>query len=375
MIAALAVMVAFAPSYQIESMRVRFTHFDQNGRGYQSAAGGEGQPGSERATIEQPQAEVVARIGDRLTERIWVPVDVVTAASPDHTRFGRAADAPAPDAITSPSRGNLAGSVDSLSTYHLDRTTDVSFRGAFHVEEPFESWAFGLGVTRAMAEDNTVLDASVHQIVDWFDRFGLDGERYGRANRSTTNANLTLTQLLSATTIVGVSYGGTLQLGTLGNTWQSVLLSDDMRGTERLPWDRQRHALSTRLAQWLPWQGAIKLHHRAYIDNWGLGAHTVEADLHQRLRPWLTVRASYRWHRQSAARYFAKRTDPAEDGFRTADSDLAGLVAQTVGGALALDLPYVARGRDLHIDIGYEHYFRSNHLAVDVTTCGLGFRF
>ncbi len=114
---------AAPPAYQIESMRVRYTHFSQNGTGYQSAAGPPGQPGSEQTTIEQPQAEVVARLGDRLTQRVWVPIDVVTAASPDHSRYGKPIDTV--DAVSTSSRINVAGSLDTLSTYRWNATTDV----------------------------------------------------------------------------------------------------------------------------------------------------------------------------------------------------------------------------------------------------------
>jgi hypothetical protein len=362
------------PVYQIESVRVRYTHYVQTGIGYQSAAGPAGAPGSEAATIEQPQAEVVARLGDRLTQRVWVPVDVITAASPDHSRYGKPLDAPV-DAVSTASRVNSAESLETSSTYRWSRTTDVSFRAGIHIEEPFESWSFGMGYSRSLAEDNAVIAASVNQVVDWFDRFALDGTRHSRASRSTTNVNLSLTQLLSPTTVAAFSYGGTVQEGTLTNTWNSVLLSDGTRGDERMPRVRQRHALAARLAQWLPWQGALKLYYRAYLDDWGIGAHTVESDLAQRILPFLHVQAVYRFHHQSATRYFTTSGDPMGTGYRTADSDLAGFRAQTIGGAISFDLPMIRWMQDLHADIGYEHYFRSNQLTVDITTCALGLRF
>src|SRR4051794_37032842 len=154
------------PPYQIDSVRFRFTHYDQDGRGYQSRAGPPGEPGSERLIVEQPQAEVVARLGDRIVERIWVPIDVVTAASPDHSRYNKPIDAP--DAVTTSSRINVAGSLDTLTSYRYDAVTELYFRAAFHLEEPFESWGFGIGGARSFADDNTVISASLNQIVDWF---------------------------------------------------------------------------------------------------------------------------------------------------------------------------------------------------------------
>jgi hypothetical protein len=370
----LAVLLAvLPPPYQIDAVRVRFTYYAQQGIGYQSAAGPMGQPGSEQATIIQPQAEVVARIGDRVTQRIWVPVDVITAASPDHSRFGKPIDAP--DAVTTASRVNTAGAIDVTTTYRASPTTEVFVDSGYHLEEPFESWNFGLGARWSLADDNAVLGVGLYQIDDAFDRFGLDGKRHGRANRSTTSANVSLTQLLSPTTVAVLSYGATLQTGTLGNTWSSVLLADGTRGDERLPRERLRHALSGRLAQWLPWRGALRVGYRAYLDDWGIVAHTVDADLAQRLSSRLYLRASYRVHRQQAVRFFTAAGDPSATGWRTGDSDLDAFVAQTFGGAIVIDVDHVRAPRDLHVDIGYERYVRTNNLHVDVTTCGLGFRF
>jgi hypothetical protein len=119
-----------APPYVIESVRVRYTHFAQSGLGYQSAAGPPGLPGSEWARIEQPQAEVTARLGDRVVQRIWVPVDAVTAASPDHSRYGQPYDFV--DTVTTASRSTATGTLDTLTSYRADRATDVFVRAAFH---------------------------------------------------------------------------------------------------------------------------------------------------------------------------------------------------------------------------------------------------
>ncbi len=220
-----------------------------------------------------------------------------------------------------------------------------------------------------------MVGVSVNQVVDWFDHFDLRGARHSRASRSTTNVNANLTQLLSPTTIAALSYGTTVQLGTLTNTWSSVLLSNGERGEENLPRLRLRHALAARLAQWLPWEGALKVYYRIYLDDWGIVANTAEASLAQRVTPWLHLRASYRYHHQTATTYFTTAADPLDTGFRTADSDLSGFHAQTIGGAVSVDLPLTRRLQELHADIGYEHYVRSNNMTADITTCALGLRF
>ena len=353
----------FGPArpYRIESVRTRYTHYDQVGRGFQSQAGGP--PGDEALTVEQAQLEVVARQGERITHRIWAPLDVVTAASPD-----------ALDAVSTASRVNESGAVEIASSYQATRATAAMVHGGFHLEEPFRSWDVGAGVTHSFADDNAVVVATVNQYFDWFDSFDLHGTRLDRVSRSSTNVNIGLTQLLSPTTVGHLDYGVTLQNGTLGNTWNAVPLATGVFGAELLPSFRQRHAFVGRLAQWLPWRGALHLYYRFYVDDWGLLAHSAEVDLYQHLGPWLWLRLTYRVHQQNGVSFFTREAAPT-DRPRTADSDLDAFVAQTFGGALALDLRAIPRLGDLYADFAYERYVRSNVLRVDVYSTSLGLRF
>ena len=87
----------------LESVTTRVSGFDQFGHGYQAQGGPTPtSPGSERLTVFEPQAEVVISQGDRITHRLWIPVDVVTNASPD-----------AIDVMSSASR-HVEGGIDRL---------------------------------------------------------------------------------------------------------------------------------------------------------------------------------------------------------------------------------------------------------------------
>ena len=67
------------------------------------------------------------------------------------------------------------------------------------------------------------------------------------------------------------------------------------------------------------WNGALKLNYREYFDDWGIRAHTGEVDLLQRLFGVVQLRASYRRHWQTGARFFTTSADPAlTDDLRTA---------------------------------------------------------
>ncbi len=355
--------------FRIESIRTRYTHYDQSGLGYQSQAGPLLGAGSEQLTVEQAQIEIVAKQGDRLTHRLWIPLDVITAASPDAIDAYKGIDA-----MSTASRTNEAGNADLTSTYKVDRATDVSLRAGFHLEENFRSWNLGAGFSKHLADDNALLTASINQAYDWFDTFQINGDRVGHENRSTTNVNVAISQLLSPTTVAHLNYGGTLQIGELSNTWNSVPLTNGSRGQEFLPRLRQRHAFVGRLAQWLPWNGAMHVFYRFYVDDWGIVAHTVEAELYQRLGGLAYVRLNYRFHHQSGADFFTIMADPGSP-LRTADSDLAPFDAHTIGAKIAFDLHFARRLRDASFDLGYERYIRTNNLRASIVSCGLGFRF
>lgn len=350
-------------AFRIDSVRLRFTHIDQDGRGFQSQAQRRSliDPGRENITVEQPQLEVIATQG-KFTHRFYVPVDIVTAASPD-----------AADVMSSASRMQEAGTLEVSSRYRRDKRSELGFRAAFHLEENFRSWLLGLSGARSFAEDNTTLSFGINQVVDWLDRYNFRGERDGRSYRSTTNVNLGLVQLLSPTTVASLTYGGTVQLGELSNTWNALPQINGEIVNERLPHLRHRHAAMARLAQSIPIGMVMKLSYRLYADSWRAVAHTFEAELYQHITRFAWVRLNWRLHQQSKVGFWtsAARRD-AE--FATGDSDLAAFVAQTWGGMLALDLP-AGRLKQLHLDLGYDRYQRTNGLWANLYTCALGLRF
>lgn len=350
------------PYFRIESVSLRFTHFEQSGRGFQSRAGPRGGPGDQELRVEQPQLEVIAKQGDRLTHRLWVPVDVVSAASPD-----------AIDVVSNASRNNEAASVDWTTTYKWSPETNLGIRTGIHNEENWRSWNMGFSFSRSFAEDNTVLEGSVNTIADWFDKYFLNGVHDGHTARSSFNANLGVSQILTATTIAHANYGITIQRGQLSNGWNTVPLTDGGLSLEALPKGRTRHALVGRVAQWLPWDGALHGFYRFYADDWGIHAHTMEVALHQRVTRTFRARLDYRYHTQSSPSFFETLATRGFD-LATADSDLAKLHAHTLGFKIAAEIP-VRFARSLRVDVAAERYFRSNDLRVSVYSCGLGLLF
>jgi hypothetical protein len=352
---------------RIQSVSTRITGYNQYGLGYQSKAGPFSGPGSERLLVFEPQTEVIATQGDRITHRVWVPIDVVTAASPHSYQ-------PTADVTSGASRKLEGGTLQWTTTYRVDKPTEVALTSGLHLENPFRSWNAGLSASRAVADENTVVSASAVGILDWFDRFYINGVRDGRAERSTTMASLGVTQVLSPTTIANVNYGLTLQSGELGNTWSVVPLVNGQRGAEVLPSSRTRHALVGRMSQFLPWNGALRLYYRFYADDWGVVAHSTEGQIMQRLTPALYVGVLYRFHTQTGPFFFTTLA-PDDASLRIADSDLAPLQSHTIGGKIVGDVRVRGLVRSLHYELEYDRYFRTNDLQMDIVTCALGLHF
>jgi Protein of unknown function (DUF3570) len=351
---------------RLQSIDERLTSFDQYGHGYQSQAGPVLGPGSERTWILEPEEEIVFTQGDRLTHRVWIPLDVVTAASPNSI-------AP-PDVQSGASRQVESGSLDWTTSYRASRTLDLSMRNGLHLEQPLRSWTSGLGFRRSFADEATVISGNALEVFDWFDRFNIHGTHEGRTNRNATTGSIGFTQVLTPTTVANVNYGITVMEGTLGNTWNSVPLASGVRGPELLPTTRTRHALVVRASQWLPWNGALRLYYRFYADTWGITAQSMEAELMQRLLPELYIGAYYRFHTQTGASFFTTLA-PLDWTLRVADSDLAPLDSQTVGGKIAVDLPLAGRVRAVHLELDVEEYVRTNDLRIDIVSWATGFRF
>lgn len=353
---------------QITSVAMRLSAYSQEGFGYQSKAGPIQGPGSERLTVFEPQLEVRAKQGDRITHRVWVPVDIVTTASANAIDRGVA-----PDVISTASMHNEAGSIDWTMQYKATDTTTVTMRSGAHLEEEFRSWLVGASVSQAFFEQNTVVTLGMLSSLDWFDNFELDGSRNGIKRRSTVTGSLAVAQVLSPTTIVEASYGITTQAGELGNTWNIVPIQGETVDHEIMPASRLRHSIVARIAQALPWNAVLKGYYRFYADDWSIVAHTFEAQLLQHIGKSLYAGFGWRHHTQTGARFFTTLADPSMT-LRTADSDLQALDSDSFTGRLGIDIP---RGREgtLHFDIAYERYFRTNDLSANIFTCSTAILF
>lgn len=359
--------------WQWEEMRFFTAFLYQEGHGLQSQAGPVDGRGREDLWILEPMMSLRVRQNDQLVHELTVPVDIVSAASPDAT-----------DAVSHASEYNEAFTTDLTSTYSPSDVVDMSFRFGFHFEEPMRSFIGGPSLAFHLFEDNTVIGLSWLVVSDGFDPHSYNGKDNGFAARTSFGFNATLVQVLSPTTLLDASFGTTEQWGTLQTTWNSVIAyreptEDDPRTVyrteEKFPYSRNRDAFFVRLSQIIPQTGTTgKVGYRFYVDENGGMAHTEEAQLYQYLGPYLFVRAHGRLHTQTAPSFWVESIrEPYKPNLkRTSDSDLEDFTAWEGGLRLVLmrdRAPASVRAPD-SFNVEYLRYQRSNDLHIDFASFG-----
>ena len=360
------------PGFGIEDLQFSFNYIVQRGRGFQSQAsiGADGR-GDQEMVVIQPMGYVRLRQNEDWVHELAFPVDLVTAASPD-----------ALDAISTASAVTEAGALDMTSTYLVDEVSNVSIRYGIHQEETTVSLFGGLGYTRSFADDNAILSVSALGNVDLFDWVTPRGFDEGVTSRGSYNANVSLSQILSPTTIGALSYGLTHQRGTLQVTWNSVPVEGtggEVRVAELFPDSRTRHAIAARIAQHIPWtDSTLKGNYRFYTDSFDLDAHTFEVQAYQYITRHAYIRAGYRHHRQTGVSFFTESVPsllPRNSLIpRTADSDLERLNANEYSAKLVflLNPKGSAKAGSEFFDLSATRYIRDNDLSINVVGMSYG---
>jgi hypothetical protein len=348
--------------WRIEDVELRTTYLDQSGRGHQSQDGP--LPGSEDMFIIQPSARVRIRQSERIVHDVTLPIDAISAASPD-----------AVDATTSASKNNIAGDLDIRSAFKLGDHDTLTTRFIAHAEEWIGGGTIGAGWKRSLADDNATIAVNGTFGYDVFDDHDHFGSFLGKTHRATTSVHVAGSQLLSPTTVIDGSYGLTYQRGTLRTGWNAVPTDTGMLTDEVFPRGRMRHALTGGIAQHVPQtRSTVKARYRFYADDFGLRAHTIDASVYQYLSGWLYVRAGYRFHDQNGVDFFTTALPAGFSDttpFRTADSDLAPLSANEVSLQLAT-LRGAGPLRKWSASTELFYYQRSNDLRITAVSLSIG---
>ena len=214
--------------------------------------------------------------------------------------------------------------------------------------------------------------------------------------RQSYNLTLVLAQIINRKLQVALSTELVYQHGLLSTPFHRVYFRDAATPidagapkVERLPMQRFKYPVSLRLSYYATDLVLLRGFYRFYHDNFGITAHTVEVEAPVKLTPFFVLYPFYRYHHQTAARYFAPyAAHSVLDDYYTSDYDLAGFAAQKYGlgaryspvyGLGRFKTPFHDHAGNRRValfkalDLRYAHYRQTTGLTANIVSADLSF--
>jgi hypothetical protein len=205
--------------------------------------------------------------------------------------------------------------------------------------------------------------------------------------KNTVIGALNISQLLSPTTVLDLSYDHVRLKGFLSDPYRQVRVTDSL-GTsmtdERHPSKRTRQAVSGKISQMIPTIKASLIgSYRYYFDTWKVHSHTGEIRFNKYIVNDLIFGIDYRYYTQSAA-YFTQKSYVGSQylngALRTADYKLKKFSSNNFG----FSLEYLLRGlgrsnpdleflQNSSIEFMYFRYFNDLDFSADILQASLKF--
>lgn len=302
-----------------------FNYYEQDGDN-SPVTGGEG---TEEMDVLTPVILLRYRVNENWQLSADLGLDAITSASTDNID----------DNVSSASRVDNRGHAVITATRQMENQT-FGFSAGFSTEYDYQSVNGGLHWSRDFRQKTSTLAASVRHFSDTVELYDIDGIVQGEDDRTTTDLSLSWTQILSPRAVGAVELYVSDQSGFLSTPFHEVILQPDpahpdgLRIAERLPDSRRRTALGLRLNVSLSKNIVQRAYVRAYDDDWGITAQTLELETHFRLpgsrEQWIFP--ILRYHTQDASDYFGlPRTFTGTEDFFTADRDLSEFDSEKFG--------------------------------------------
>ena len=205
------------------------------------------------------------------------------------------------------------------------------------------------------------------------------------SRRRTYSLQSSLNQVINKKLQLGLSLEGIYQQGMLATPFHRVFFLDDfLPKVEKLPTWRLKLPVSIRgnyfLTDWL----VMRSFYRYYWDSFGVRAHSAQLELAFKPNPFFSIYPSYRFHTQTASRYFAGFNRHPDDAvFFTSDYDLSAFHSHKIGLSLYYSPLYgIGRFRlGAHriglfdeVELRYAQYWRSNGLESFMLGLQLGLK-
>ncbi len=311
-----------------------FNYYDQDGE-HSPVTGG---VGTEDLQVVAPVFVVRWAVSDDWTLNFDLGVDSITSASTDNIDT----------AVSSASRRDSRTYTQVTASRKWRQNQTWRFGASVSNEYDYTSLGANIAWSLDFNQRNTTFTAGLRYFSDTIDLYDIDGVVHGEDDRQTADLSLSLSHVFGPRTVGSVEINYTSQSGYLATPFHEVILApapgagDQALGehvTERLPDSRQRLAVGLAVnhtfSKWI----VQRLYYRYYDDDWGVAAHTVEAETHFRLpteiEAW--IYPILRFHSQSGSDYFGlPGTLTGDEAFFTADRDLSEFTSEKFGIGLRL---------------------------------------
>jgi hypothetical protein len=281
------------------------------------------------------------------------------------------------------SRGQVIVGIDQ----GFGPTTSVAGNFYRSQEVDYTSTSAILTISQDLNARNTTLVLRGQYNNDQVGKILESGELVTQKKRVFTGA-VTLTQLLSPTTVLDLSYDLMHQKGFLSDPYRQVTVYDHLGQrftTDELHPDfRARNAVTGRLSQLFP---AVKASfigsYRYYFDSWKVKSSTMELRLNKYIIDDLIFGVDYRYYIQKQASFYQDRYVGLEyqaGAYRTADYKLRSFNSNNFGFSLTWlmkglgkKFPNLDFLQNSSIEIMYFRYFNTLDFTADIIQAGLKF--
>jgi len=200
---------------------------------------------------------------------------------------------------------------------------------------------------------------------------------YSTRSRNSLSSSFTLSQIVNKRLQIAVILDLAYQYGFLSLPFNRVYFTNNNVSVENLPGARFKIPIGIRAHYFLADRYIIRMFYRYYQDDWGMQAHSANAELSVKITPFLSVTPFYRYHTQSAIDYFAPiRVHNPGDEFYSSDYDLSELSSQSGGIGFRAVSPDGILGiaRWNTVELRYDHYERSNGLISNIISLHAKFK-
>ena len=341
--------------------------------------------GTEQLVVFEPQVAIEHTFDSLNKASFSGGVDVVSSASADNIDFIPSS------ASRLDNRTHLAAGYERRLKH---RPTSFGINAGYSLESAYQSVPVGISFSHTAHDGATAISAALQCYFDDL-RWGRLTMDYGRPVelvypaelryrkwfdnylRQSYNLSGSFSQIINKRLRVALFPEIDYQQGLLCTPYHRVYFKDGDERVETLPGKRFKLSIGTQAAYFAGSRTILRGSYRFYADDFGIIANSVQVQAALKLSPLISITPQFRFHTQSASRYFAAygAHDPSERFF-TSDYDLSALQSYEPGIAFryAPQLPLARKLFFRELEARYSFYRRSDGLAAHLLSLNISLR-